>query len=181
MQAKYILVFLVFLFIGNLDNKETMTWNTSRKLTWSDFKASPNPSSDAVALTASGITFGYSVKTSGKRIVDFSASVDAHFYPNKSWYIKDRADAYILGHEQLHFDITELYVRKFRQQLDRLVVNQNIKIQMNQIHEAINDALDKTQKTYDEQTNHSINVEAQKYWQAHIAEELQKLEKFKSE
>ena len=50
---------------------------------------------------------------------------------------------------------------------------------MNQIHEAINDALDKTQKTYDEQTNHSINVEAQKYWEAYIAEELQKLEKFK--
>jgi predicted secreted Zn-dependent protease len=86
-----------------------------------------------------------------------------------------------LGHEKLHLDITELYVRKYRQQLDRLVVNQNIKIQMNQIHEAINDALDKTQKTYDEQTNHSINVEAQRYWEAYIAEELQKLEKYKSE
>lgn len=86
-----------------------------------------------------------------------------------------------MGHEKLHLDITELYVRKYRQQLDRLVVNQNIKIQMNQIHEAINDALDKTQKTYDEQTNHSINVEAQRYWEAYIAEELQKLEKYKSE
>lgn len=181
MQAKHILVFLGFLFIGNLNDRETITWNDSQKLTWADFKANPNPNSDAVALTASGITFGYSVKTSGKRIVDFSASVEAHFYPNKSWYIKDRADTYILGHEQLHFDITELYVRKFRQQLDLLVVNQNVKIQMNQIHEAINNALDKTQKTYDEQTNHSINVEAQKYWQTYIAEELQKLEKFKSE
>ena len=181
MQVKYILVFLVLFFVGNTTSKETMTWNASRKLTWSDFKANPNPSSGAVALTASGITFGYSVKTSGKRIVDFSASVEAHFYPNKSWYIKERANTYILKHEQLHFDITELYVRKFRQQLDGLVVNQNIKIQMNQIHKAINDALDNTQRTYDEQSNHSINLEAQKYWEAYITEELLKLEKYKSE
>lgn len=161
--------------------EETMTWNETRKLTWADFKANPNPNSDAVALTASGITFGYSVKTSGKRIIDFTTSVEAHFYPNKSWYVEEQADKHILGHEQLHFDITELYVRKFRQQLERLVVNQNIKEQMSQIHVAINEALDETQKSYDTQSQHSINVEAQKYWKTFIEEELQKLTQYKSQ
>lgn len=181
MQIKHLIICFLFVFVGVNSSEDTMTWNESRKLTWADFKANPNPSSDAVALTASGITFGYSVKTSGKRIVGFSTSVEAHFYPNKSWYLKDKGDEYILGHEQLHFDITELYVRKFRQQLERLVVNQNIKEQMGQIHVAINDALDKTQKNYDAQTNHSINVEAQKYWQNFIKEELAKLDKYKSQ
>ena len=51
---------------------------------------------------------------------------------------------------------------------------------MNQIHVAINEALDKTQKTYDQQTNHSINVDAQNYWENYIKEELKKLEKYKS-
>ncbi|MCT4629705.1 DUF922 domain-containing protein [Winogradskyella sp.] len=181
MQIKHLIITLLFLCFGtSANNEETLTWNNTRKLTWEDFKASPNPNSDAVALTASGITFGYSLKTSGKRIVDFSASVEAHFYPNKSWYLTDRADDYILAHEQLHFDITELYVRKFRQQLDRLVVNQNIKKQMGQIHIAINEALDKTQKTYDKQTNHSINVEAQEYWNNYVKEELNKLDEYKS-
>lgn len=180
MQINNLIISILFLFVGLSSNEETLTWNDTRKLTWEDFKASPNPNSDAVALTASGITFGYSVKTSGKRIIDFSTSVEAHFYPNKSWYLEDKADDYILAHEQLHFDITELYVRKFRAQIERLVVNQNIKIQMNQIHVAINKALDKTQKTYDEQTNHSINVEAQEYWENYIKEELKKLEKYKS-
>lgn len=181
MQIKHIIISVLFLCIGASSNEETISWNDMRKLTWKDFKGSPNPNSDAVALTASGITFGYSVKTSGKRIVNYSASVQAHFYPNKSWYLTEKADDHILAHEQLHFDITELYVRKFKQQLERLVVNQNIKTQMNQIHHAINEALDKTQKTYDEQTNHSINIGAQEYWENFIKEELKKLEKYKSQ
>ncbi|WP_111683814.1 DUF922 domain-containing protein [Winogradskyella tangerina] len=181
MQLKSIIICLVLLFVGTNSNEETITWNEERKLTWEDFKAGADANSEAVALTASGITFGYSVKTSGRRIIGFSTSVEAHFYPNKSWYLSDSANDYILGHEQLHFDITELYARKFRQQLERLVVNQNIKVQMNQIHEAINTALTKTQHTYDEQTQHSIVEEAQKYWEGYIKDELQKLDKYKSE
>jgi hypothetical protein len=170
----------MFLFIGNNTNEETMTWNETRKLTWADFKANPNLLSDAAALTASGITFGYSVKTSGKRIIDFTTSVEAHFYPNKSWYLKDKSDAYILKHEQLHFDITELYARKFRQQLTRLVVNQNLKDQLNRLHKTINEALNETQKRYDAQSNHSINSEMQQQWQSFIATELAALDQFKA-
>ncbi len=173
---------MLFLFVGKSDsNEDTMTWSESRKLTWADFKATPDTSSDAVALTASGITFGYSVKTSSSRIIDFKATVEAHFYPDKSWYIKHKGNNYILKHEQLHFDITELYVRKFRQQLGRLVVNQNIKKQMDQIHVAINEALEKIQKSYDAQTQHSINEGAQEYWQGFVEEELNKLDKYKSQ
>ena len=157
-----------------------MTWDETTKLTWEDFKAEPNSNSDAVALTASGITFGYSVKTSGQRIVDFSTTVEAHFYPNKSWYLKDKGNSYILGHEQLHFDLTELYARKFREQLTLLKVNQNLKAQMSRLHTAINEALNETQKRYDEQTHHSINVELQKQWEIFIAKELQLLDKYKS-
>jgi len=181
MQIHHFIISILFLFVGSSSNDETISWNDSRKLKWEDFKGNPNSQSDAVALTASGITFGYSVKTSGKRVIDYSTTVKAHFYPKKSWYLSEKADNHILAHEQLHFDITELYARKFRQQLERLVVNQNIKIQMNQIHVAINEALDKTQKTYDEQTNHSIIVEAQSYWENYIKEELAKLDQYKSQ
>ena len=180
MHIKHLIFCLMFLFVGNSSNEETMTWDASRKLTWEDFKADPNLESDAAALTASGITFGYSVKTSGRRIIDFTTSVEAHFYPNKSWYLKGKGDNHILKHEQLHFDITELYARKFREQLTRLQVNQNVMKQMNRLHITINDALNETQKRYDEQSNHSINIEMQKQWVSFIATELKALEKFKS-
>ena len=181
MQLKYVIWSLLFLLVGKHSDEKTISWNEERRLTWRDFNADPNSNSDAVALTASGITFGYSVKTSGRKIVSFSYTVEAHFYPNKSWYLSNRANDYILAHEQLHFDITELYARKFRQHLERLVANQNVKKQMNQIHKAINEALSKTQNTYDEQTQHSIKTEAQKYWKNYITEELQKLDKYKSQ
>lgn len=180
MQLKHFVIYLLLLFLGQNQEEETISWSESRKLNWADFKGEVNPNSDAVALTASGITFGFSVSTSGSRIVNYSTTVEAHFYPNKSWYDKERADDYILGHEQLHFDITELYTRLFRQRLSQLRINQNIRKQMKAIHEAINAELDETQKRYDEQSSHSINTEVQLQWQQLIAEELLKLEEFKS-
>ena len=83
---------------------------------------------DAVAVTASGITFSFSVSQSNAVFVDFNAEVEAHFYPEKSWYLKDKGDDHILAHEQLHFDITELHVRQLRFNISRLKVSQNIKI-----------------------------------------------------
>lgn len=177
---KTLLIILAFLFIGPISDEETVSWNEVNKLTWADFKANPETETDAVALTASGITFGYSVKTAGERIVDFSTTVESHFYPNKSWYLKDQANPHILGHEQLHFDITELYARKFRQQLTKLKVNQNVKVQMNRLHATINKAVGETQRRYDSQTKHSMNVEKQKEWEAFIEKELNSLDEFKS-
>jgi hypothetical protein len=164
-----------------MSNEESFTWEAERKLIWADFKGRPDRNSEAVALTASGLTFGYSITTSNKNIVGFTATIEAHFYPRKSWYFKDKANAYILAHEQLHFDITELYARKFRKELEGMVTNNNIKRQLDQLHQSINEDLDITQKTYDFETNHSINIEAQKYWNDFIAKELQKLDKYKSD
>jgi hypothetical protein len=181
MHIKHFIVCLLFLGLVKNTNEDTMTWNESHKLNWADFKANPNQNSDAVALTASGITFGYSLKTSGERIIDFSSSVEAHFYPNKSWYLKDKGSAYILAHEQLHFDITELYARMFRAQLKGLVVTQNVKDQMQRLHKAINEAVDETQKRYDAQSNHSMNAKVQKQWEAIIDKELKALAHYKSQ
>lgn len=182
MQLKLLIYCITFFCFGtyNASDNETMTWSQTQPLTWSDFKAKPNPNSHAVALTSSGITFGYSLKTSRGRIVSYTVTVECLFYPNKSWYKKGKANAYILSHEQLHFDITELYVRIFRSELAKLKVNQNIKAQLKSLHKSVNDALDKTQKQYDAETNHSINSEAQKQWEAFIKKELNKLAAFKS-
>jgi hypothetical protein len=180
MHIKYLILCLLFVFVGESSNEETMTWDESRKLSWADFKADPNLESDAVALTASGITFSYSVKTSGRKIIDFSTSVEAHFYPNKSWYLKEKGGDQILRHEQLHFDITELYARKFREQLKTLVVNQKVEKEMQRLHITINEALDEAQKRYDSQSNHSRNRDAQNQWEIFIQEELRKSDKYKS-
>ncbi|MGB0981073.1 MAG: DUF922 domain-containing protein [Winogradskyella sp.] len=177
MPIKSVVVFC-FLLLFAQSKEETLTWSASQKLTWADFKAKPNLNSNAVAITASGITFAYSAKTLNNKIVSFTTTVNSHFYPNKSWCKKKKANNYILAHEQLHFDITELYARKFKQQLAKLTVNQNIKTQLNNLHQSITKGLNTTQKKYDAQSKHSINVEAQKQWEAFIKAELETLDDF---
>ena len=179
MPIKQLIFCLLFLFVGKNSKEETMTWDASQKLTWADFKANANSESGAIALTASGITFGYSLKTSGNRIIDFSTSVEAQFYPSQSWYLKGKDNDYILKHEQLHFDITQLFARKVREKLSRLPVGRTVKEQMNAIYKRIKESLNKEQKRYDLETEHSINKEVQKHWEDFIAEELKALDQFK--
>ena len=158
-----------------------MSWSESYKLSWADFKAKPNTNVNAVAITASGITFGFSItKTDSNQVIGFTSEVHAHFYPEQSWYKKERADNHILGHEQLHFDITELYARKFRQRISHLKMSNNIRKELKVIHNAINKELSQMQDNYDNETNYSINYESQKEWHNYIAIELKKLSKFKS-
>lgn len=175
-----IILFLLLVFSQPKANDEALSWKNSRPLTWADFKARPQSNSSAVAQTSSGISFGYSLKTRDGRIVDYTTIVQAHFYPNKSWYLKDKADGYILKHEQLHFNITELYARRFRKRLKSIRINQNLKQQLANLQNDINKAVKETQKRYDAETNHSINSEAQKAWEGTIAKELKNLQEFSS-
>ena len=157
-----------------------MSWNESYKLSWLDFKDTPNKNVSAVAITASGITFGFSVSTSGDQVVNFTSEVHAHFYPQKSWYKKEQADSHVLGHEQLHFDITELYARKFRHRIDQIKVSNSVRSQLKTLHNTINKELSQLQNKYDSETNYSRNVAAQTKWKTYIADALKKLSKYKS-
>ena len=162
------------------DTEPVMSWSESYKLSWNDFKGEPRYNIGAVATTASGISFGFSIRQSNSRVVGFTTEIYAHFYPEQSWYKPEKADNHILGHEQLHFDITELYARKFRQRVSKLTVSKNIKSELNRIHKTINKELAALQDKYDGETDYSRNKEMQYKWQAYIKKELQKLDAYKS-
>ena len=164
-------------------NGGEFSWSETKKLTWADFKGKPDINSDAVALTASGITFGYSYRQQRDtgEIISFTTDVNAYFYPNMSWYHKDRANNYILAHEQLHFDLTELYVRKFRKAVKDIPITKTIKSDLKKLQKDINSALSEAQNKYDFETNHSIIPEAQQRWIDSIHIELEKHKEFKSQ
>ena len=131
-------------------------------------------------MTASGVSFGFSIGKTGKKITDFNTNVECVFYPTESWYKDEDANPHILRHEQIHFDITELFTRKFRQQISELRASPKIKNQLNSLYEAISKASSKMQNLYDEETNHSINKVQQKKWDDYIVAELRTLEAFKT-
>ena len=181
MYSKHILLLFLLIFGSTTIEEETIEWREDHKLQWSDFKGPVDANSDAVALTASGITFSFSLRQTNDRYVGFETNVYAHFYPNKSWYVKEDGNDHILAHEQLHFDITELHVRQLRYAIAQISVSQTIKEDLQKVHKEANENLAKMQNAYDTQTDHSINKERQAVWAQFIKEELEKFKAYRSQ
>lgn len=151
---------------------ETISWSASRPLSWSDFRGNVPINPRASAITASGIT--YSFGTSGTidaMEVDFK--IDTFFYPTKSWYQVELCDSLILSHEQLHFDISELYARKMKKRLEaETFTYDTVKSRVKAIYREILDELDDFQNRYDTETNFSRNPEKQEEWRLQIEKAL---------
>jgi len=175
----YKLLIVCFFSTFLLQEDRSMVWSDDLQLTWEDFNGKPTYGTTVAAVTASGLSFGFSTKMSETRLVDYSAFVDAHFYPDKSWFVRERANSIILDHERLHFDITELHARKFRKRIAQTKFDLRINDQMERIHTAIQEELRAMQQQYDLETDHSQNVPKQKEWQRYIQLELEKLSYYK--
>jgi len=172
--VKYIFTFLILglLSFQSAQDDETISWKAIERLSWENFKGDVPTNVRAAATTASGITYRFS--TSGTRDhmeVDFK--VDTHFYPNKSWYQPELCDEVILSHEQLHFDISELYARKLKERLNQANYNRkNVKVKVKVIYRKINEELNDFQNQYDSETNFSRNREQQFKWNEKITKIL---------
>ena len=169
------ILFSVFSSLGFQQEEEALTWNAHDQIEWSDFKAPPREKADVIAVTASGISFEYSTTKYSDGTMDYTYDVKAHFYPEKSWYLKDLVTANTLSHERLHFDITELYARKFRKRIAQTNFTSRIDDEMAAIYKAINMELSEFQNKYDAQTHHSQDMEIQRRWERLVATELEKL------
>ncbi|GGG53614.1 DUF922 domain-containing protein [Bizionia arctica] len=168
-------------FFSFSQNEEpVIIWEESNKLSWENFKEKPEPNSDAVAITASGITFQYAVQTSDNQITGFTTQVQTLFYPEKSWCKPERTNAHILSHEQLHFDITEWHARKFKQQIKALEISEKLPKNLDALYKNSIKDLNKMQDLYDSETDYSRKIEAQAKWQEQVHKELTQLSNFKS-
>lgn len=153
--------------------EEGILWSADRRLGWSDFRGKVPPDANPAATTASGISYKYSANLIHHEVqLDFE--VNAYFYPNESWYKPDICDDFILGHEQLHFDISELFARKMRGKLRRTSFSDNVKAEIRKIYKDILKELKDYQELYDWETDFSRNREKQLEWNKKITEALKK-------
>lgn len=155
--------------------KEFITWKDSILLTWKDFKGEPIPNAAEAAMTASSMEFSY--KTRGNQVF---WNVNVKFFPLLSWSNKSKQSDYILKHEQLHFDITELYARLFRKQLKENIFSLKDISKIKTINKNILQQWQNEQDKYDRETNHSINETKQLEWNKNIQQRLEALKEFAS-
>ncbi len=163
---------VLFALGANAQEEEVMPWTPEGRLQWEDFRATPPAELRIAATTASGISYRLSaMETNGNMEVD--CTIDAFFYPDKSWYQPDVANEIILSHEQLHFDISELFARKMRQRIGAFSFTKKVKDEVKTIYAEILREMRDFQKRYDEETNFSRDVEAQVRWNKKITKALE--------
>lgn len=141
-------------------------WTATRKLTWDDFKALPDPASTNAALTSSSINveFGYDDQ-------ELQFSIRCRFDKSKSW-VRIRNTA-ILQHEQGHFDIAELHARKLNQALKNYRFNaKTVSDDVNRIYDSVMVLHHTAQNEYDQETDFSRNKEKQSAWLKKITDDL---------
>lgn len=145
---------------------DEMRWTHGRRLTWADFKGTPDAGNPMDALTESGITFTWSCDARG-----FKAEIYSLFVPSKSW-VRDPTPA-LLAHEQVHFDITELHARKLRKYFAEMRNPCYLgKDGINAAARRIIGDSNEMQRLYDAETRHSERVAEQKRWENQVKAQL---------
>jgi hypothetical protein len=162
-----------FLFAQKVKEGNFILWSKDRSLTWADFKGGVvQTSKDQKATTCSQITMTpdniNKIRDSVKYIIS------AQMVKNKSWKIKASTTDYLLKHEQLHFDITELYIRILRKAIsETLFKKKTFSDQIENLYKKCIKSWEAEQKKYDKETNHSINELKQEEWNKKIAYDLE--------
>lgn len=179
MKLRVFLLIFVFTVPVMAQENEKVSWSQDYSLSWSDFKASPKKHIPYKANSNSGISFSWNstIRISG---IELNYKVGSNFYPNRSWVKKIEEIDYLLAHEQLHFDITELHARKLRKALESYKPGEKMKKELNAIYSEIEKQRRQMQTQFDQETNHSINKEAEFKWREFVEQELEKLKKYSS-
>ena len=174
---------VLFIFVLSLplvaQDAEKITWDKTRLLKWEDFEASPKKSLPYKANTNSGLSFSWNATESSGGII-LTYKVGSNFYPKRSWVKEIEEVDYLLAHEQLHFDITELHARKLRKVLSNYEPGPKMKKVLNNIYSEIEQQRQQMQNQFDKETNHSINKESEYKWRKFVEKELNKLNEYSS-
>ncbi|HRG26115.1 MAG TPA: DUF922 domain-containing protein [Chitinophagaceae bacterium] len=170
----YLLAYIFSLSVGQAQEagEDALTWSAGRKLTWSDYKASPNPKSDAAATTSTSLSIDYHISGS-----QFSYTIKSWFSRSRSW--GRNKTAYILSHEQGHFDIAEIYARKLHQRMSAYTFSKKTyQKELNRIYNEVADEKAAFQQQYDRETRHSIDEVKQAEWLKKISRLLDELKDY---
>lgn len=150
-----------------------LSWNEFYKLQWHDFKGAPGEEARGDAGTVVLIKAKpFMVKK------EIKYDVAALFNRNKSW-ARDHSPS-LLAHEQLHFDIAELYARKIRRKI-RELRNKGVN-DVKTYNAAIEQLLiesNEVDRQYDIETLHGALSKKQAAWSEKVSEGLSSLNRYK--
>ncbi len=149
-------------------------WIPGSRLKWSDFKAYEKRS-PGFAIATSTCGFGYEAEEENGMI---RVNVYVRFFCYESWRMPGMKIKEVLKHEQLHFDICELYGRRFYAEILGLRKQELTFETLDETLERLREDYEIIQDRYDMETGHSTNTEAQHRWERIIVDQLKRMDRF---
>ncbi len=139
-----------------------------KALEWHQFTGKAETGGRVAALTSSGFGFDAGMGYNASQAF-INVNVYCFFNKSRSWVKPDRKTAYILNHEQRHFDLSYIAALLFVQKLRELKFTKNN-------YDALLDTayadsyayLNRLQDQYDQETSNGINAEKQNEWNSKI-------------
>jgi len=175
----FAILFFVFSSISpSTLEDEKIVWNENYRLEWSDFRASHRSGVSYVASTSSGISFSYSYSEKNG-VIDLNITVQSNFYPESSWVNPKEASAYILAHEQAHFDISEIHARILRKRISETTFSKKIKKELTSLYNNVDGKRIAMQRLFDKESDHSKIKEKELEWEAFIKQQLKDYDRWK--
>jgi hypothetical protein len=153
-------------------------WSEEGAIQWKDYTITQEKRILKTGFLANAITSYYYRFIPGDWDVYDCINVATLFIKSDSW-VTDTLNQAVLEHENIHFDIGELYARKMRKELHALLMEEIIN---HEIYGMKIDSLFKEveayQDLYDQETFYGQIKSMQQLWKDRIANELKQLEDF---
>lgn len=154
---------LLFIFgFGSINAQ--IKWDGKRLLTWKDFSAPIDTNSLHYANTATSINYQYHVHYHDNTYT-LTFEVGCVFLPKKSWCRPYKQTDGLLQHEQLHFDMEELFARKLMATFTAKIFTADYMAEVKKIYDSIAKEANKMQKEYDLETDFSEIKKEQLRWE----------------
>ena len=148
-----------------------IAWSHTRPLTWADFKGKPEAHDDLhAATTYAGIRLEVEEVAFPSGKITFKT--EALFDPQRSWAHPERIDDHVLAHEQIHFDIAEMYARQLARKLNKLQLTSKNKHSAQKYFQQYSQLQLKAQQQYDRECAHGLDKEKQQVWRSKLDKEL---------
>lgn len=169
---KTILFLLInLLILPQQANDESLILWGEKQLTWDDFNGKADKKARFDAYSYIGFSFELSI-SSQKEV---HAKVVTSFDAKQSWAKKQTPE--LLKHEQVHFDIAEIYTRKMNAELQKLIARKRTKeAEYKAVYTKYMKQYNQFQKKYDSETKHGIVPKMQEKWNADIKKRLPQTE-----
>ena len=159
-----------------IDTTQYIEWNEERPLSWKDYLIKEDSRMDESYFALTSVI--HSVRGGLKRNKP-NFRVHVLYVKRDSWSTTDENQR-LLAHEQLHFDLAELYGRKLKKEIASLGKQgtTDLKVYRKRIDLLLKEFKSKSLE-YDDETMHGRLQDAQEIWVDYVRYELNRLEKYK--